>query len=236
MCIPGYNHLMRDHLPPLMIALAASIVATCMYFFGGQRGGNQCSLRHNPLGINFPLFVGIGATILYCLRQPQILICIALWFLLVHAMRCLPPIRRRQLHLWVVDGPITHFMHMLAKAAYNTRMAWVPAFTMAGMHVPIYLVAKGITTWYESMVFSIAKLIVDPAVGVFALAAFTTWRLLERNARWCWRRMRVFLFREALFIGRRVVWNSISIPFRNFYRELIYLWRTVHADRRTAIM
>ena len=110
------------------------------------------------------------------------------------------------------------------------------AFTMAGMHVPIYLVAKGITTWYESMVFSIAKLIVDPAVGVFALAAFTTWRLLERNARWCWRRMRVFLFREALFIGRRVVWNSISIPFRNFYRELIYLWRTVHADRRTAIM
>jgi len=221
------------HVRTLMIALAASIVATCIYLLLRQRDGQHRSLCYQPFGFNLSLFVGIGATVLFCLRQPRIIMCFVVWSLLVHAMRCLPPRRQQKLYLWVVDGPITYFLRMLAKAAYKNRMMLVPALTVAGLHGPIYLIAKGITTWYEGMAFSIAIVLNDPTVGLFAIAAFTTWRLLERKARRRWRRLRVFLWWEALFIGRRVVWNSIGVPFRNFTRELFYLWRTVDAQSRT---
>ena len=222
-----------DRLPMLIVALVASIAA-CLYFLLRERDGRQRSpFLYRPLGANFPLYVGIGAAIVYCLRQPLIPVCImAVPLALVHAVRRLSPEQRRRLHCWFVDGPLTCFVRALAKLIWNARWTWVPALTVAGIHGPIYLAAKGITLWYESFIIPIFVIFHDPQVGVFAIAAFTTWRMLERKAWRYWRRLRAAAWWECLFVGRRLALNAIGrIPgLRSFLRDIARLWRMVEVE------
>jgi len=226
-----------DRLPTHVIALVATMAGVALALRHHRCQAQQHPprrTRYRPLGTSFPaVFIGIGACFLHFFKNPRFIFIILISSLVIYSIYYhLAPETRQQLHCWIVDGPISTFVHVAVMVLYKARWTWVPALTAAGLHGPVYLSAKGITMWYESFVFPVAIVFSDPQIGVFAIAAFTTWRLLERKARGCLRHLRALIWQEIVFISHRLLGNFIArVPgLRNFVYDFARLLRTIEVE------
>lgn len=184
----------------------------------GSRSVSAIARYGHPFGVLAPLasYCIFGSVLLNVVRQPWRIVqgtaCIA-WCALAYTCVCwLPAQTRARLHRGMID-------RMLRAARWGVKttpwwklteavQALFKAFPRTVACMPFYLVAD---LYYRSLLYPFIAFHNDNMIAVTSVALFVTWRLLRQTrfwARWrarCLRRLCTWGWREAKFIGGRII-------------------------------
>ena len=203
--------------------LLLTVLFLCLWHFPRRR---VHSFRH-PVNTVFAKFIVIGATLLSFIRHPHWVVYAVACGVVVFFLYRLPTRLRAQLYVWIIDVPVFHALRVLFRVAYISRSVWwellqilralCEAWPLTVAGLPFYFVGK---IYYESIVFPFFAVIHEPAVAMFAMATFITWRLLSSRFGWYLQRLRVRMWEEAIFVILRIVWLFVKptvMAVRNIY-------------------